>query len=128
MCGTSSAPSVFNFCRNTPVKHLVNLQQCNPIFQPCPSPAMIYYNNLTELVVNGSFTVVNNSNHCIMDLVFVQGALTTNFLLTAGRSVTYLFEDLRSITIECQAGTIPEDNGTGNLLLDLHYCVECPNL
>ncbi len=124
MCNTASSSAVFNFCNPVP-RQLVNLQQCNPIFQPCPSGPFTYFTNPTTVTVNGSFTVVNTSANCTMNIVYVHGGTSTAFALAGGRSETIFFEDLTSITIECLMGTIPEANCSGNLLLDLHYCVRC---
>ncbi len=70
---------------------------------------------------------MNTSSTTSMTLVFVDGTLATNVIIAPGRSVTYFFEDLKSITIEAMADSTPGAACTGNLLLDLHYCVECPN-
>jgi hypothetical protein len=127
MCGNSSGSAVFNFCNNVP-KQIVNLQQCNPIFQPtptAPTPPITYFTNTTGLVVNGSFTVVNTSAFSVLNVVYTAGLTVTPVPVTAGRSETIFFEDLRTITIESLTGTTPEANATGNLVLDLHYCVRC---
>ncbi|QRG70302.1 hypothetical protein JNE38_15005 [Brevibacillus choshinensis] len=85
----------------------------------------MYFTNSTNFTINGSFTVVNTSTHCTMNIVYVHSGTTTAIPLAAGRAETIFFEDLTSITIECLMGAIAEANCTGNLLLDLHYCVRC---
>ncbi|MBP1967763.1 S-Ena type endospore appendage [Paenibacillus aceris] len=124
MCGNSSSSAVFNFCNNVS-RQIVNLQQCNPIFQPTPSPPLTYFTNTTGLVVNGSFTVVNTSTSSVLNVVYTAGLTVTPVVVTPGRSETIFFEDLRTITIESLPGVTPEANATGSLVLDLHYCVKC---
>lgn len=125
MCGNSSSSAVFNFCNNVS-KQIVNIQQCNPIFQPTPSvTAFTYFTNPTGLVINGSFTVVNTSTSSVFNVNYTTGVTTSTVVVTAGRSETIFVEDLKSITIESLTGATPEANATGSLVLDLHYCVKC---
>ncbi|WP_308639829.1 S-Ena type endospore appendage [Paenibacillus silvisoli] len=124
MCATTSGTPVFNFCK-TVTDQLVNIQQCNPINQPTPSGEIVYYQNLTDLVVKGSSTVINTSTFSVMTVVYAQGGLSTNLILEPGRSFTLFFENLTGITVQAAAGPSPEAACTGTLLLDLHYCVEC---
>jgi hypothetical protein len=124
VCGNCSSSAVFNFCNNQP-QQIVNLQQCNPIFQPCPSGPFIYFTNPTGFMVNGSFTLVSTSTHCVMNVNYTVGGVLLTVVIQPGRSETIFFQDLNTITIECLMGAIAEANCTGNLLLDLHYCVRC---
>ncbi|AJS59837.1 S-Ena type endospore appendage [Paenibacillus sp. IHBB 10380] len=125
MCGNSSNSAVFNFCNNV-AKQIVNIQQCNPIFQPTPSvTALTYFTNQTGLVINGSFTVVNTSTSSVFNVNYTMGIALSTIVVTAGRSETIFVEDLSTITIESLTGVLPEATATGSLVLDLHYCVTC---
>ncbi len=115
----------FNFCANQ-ASQIVSLQICNPISQPCPSGPFTYFTNPTGFRIDGSFTLISTSTHCVMNVVYTAGgAVQPAVVITPGRSETIFFNDLNTITIECLAGATPEVNCTGNLLLDLHYCVKC---
>lgn len=106
-------------------KELACFNQCLDIRQCCNDEQECYFRNNTKINYFGTITIRNSSTRCCLEVFINDCDGCESFTVLPGQSIVTVVRKLKSISVSAISAECHHDDiATGEIILQLHYCIE----
>lgn len=109
-----------------PSQELASFNQCLNISQLCNDEKELYFKNNKKANYFGTVTIKNTSTRCCLEIFITDCEGCHSSSVLPGKSFVYVVKNLKCINVtaiatECNSC---DDVATGDIILQLHYCIK----